>query len=214
MTPAQLLCYYQLTLLMYPIVETGMSKLTPQQEAALSTFKSNIHLPGGGFHKLIIDLCKEYQLPFQKVRTQLMKAQSAIEKSIKAADSELTDQQLSQAFWIETIHERLAELAKKNQPLMDTIKSDNDYQQAVALLTKAELSEDEKLQVSDLLAQVYEMKVYKPLKAMLHTTILYWKLKDELYLMSDELRTVFSEYPQHMRATEHLLNLFAESQSK
>ncbi|WCE31927.1 hypothetical protein [Vibrio sp. SCSIO 43137] len=191
-----------------------MSNLTPQQETALSTFKSNIHLPGGGFHKLIIDLCKEYQLPFQKVRTQLMKAQSAIEKSIKASDSELTEQQVSQAYWIESIRERLAELAKGNQPIMDTITSDSDYQQAIALLTKAELSEDEKLQISDLLAQVYEMKVYKPLKAMLHTTILYWKLKDDLYLMSDELRTVFNEYPQHMHATEHLLSLYKDSLSK
>jgi len=191
-----------------------MSNLTQQQEAALSTFKSNIHLPGGGFHKLIIDLCKEYQLPFQKVRTQLMKAQSAIEKGIKTSESELTEQQLSQAYWIETIHVRLTELAKDNHPVMDTITSDSDYQQAIKLIAKADLTEDEKQQVSDHLAQVYEMKVYKPLKAMLHTTILYWKLKDDLYLMNDELRAVFSEYPQHMQATEHLLSLYRESQSK
>ena len=50
-----------------------MTHLTEQQEAAMATFKENLHLPNGGFHKLIIELSKEFQLPFQKVRTVLKK---------------------------------------------------------------------------------------------------------------------------------------------
>lgn len=55
-----------------------MTNLTEQQEAAMATFKENLHLPNGGFHKLIIELSKEYQLPFQKVRAVLKKAQKML----------------------------------------------------------------------------------------------------------------------------------------
>lgn len=55
-----------------------MTHLTEQQEAAMATFSGNLHLPNGGFHKLIIELSKEYQLPFQKVRAVLKKAQKTL----------------------------------------------------------------------------------------------------------------------------------------
>ena len=60
-----------------------MTNLTEQQEAAMATFKENLHLPNGGFHKLIIELSKEYQLPFQKVRGVLKKAQKDVERQIR-----------------------------------------------------------------------------------------------------------------------------------
>ena len=52
-----------------------MSNLTSKQEAALATFKENLHLPNGGFHTLITELGKEYQLPFQKVRSVVKQTQ-------------------------------------------------------------------------------------------------------------------------------------------
>ncbi len=48
------------------IIKNGkrMTNLTEQQEAAMATF-GKLATSNGGFHKLIIELSKEYQLPFK-----------------------------------------------------------------------------------------------------------------------------------------------------
>jgi hypothetical protein len=42
---------------------------------------------------------------------------------------------------------------------------------------------------------------------MLRTSKLFWAVKSELFEMTPEQRQKFSDYPQHMEATEHLLAL-------
>ena len=60
-----------------------MCELTTEQTDAIATFKHSLHLPGGGFHALIVELCREFQLPFQVVRSVLKQAQASIETKIR-----------------------------------------------------------------------------------------------------------------------------------
>ncbi|MEZ8693226.1 hypothetical protein AB6D15_13035 [Vibrio splendidus] len=186
-----------------------MTHLTDQQEAAMATFKENLHLPNGGFHKLIIDLSKEYQLPFQKVRAVLKKAQKDVERQIREDFTSVDDTVLSQANWVNIIKSKLVELAEENQTVMDKLRQNLKYQKVLSATNGSITSEDERDELIEELIQVYEKEVFKPLLAMLHTTKLYWKLMlvDETCKMNEENREKFSDYPQHMQAAEHLYTL-------
>ncbi|MEZ8166268.1 hypothetical protein A152_0005280 [Vibrio tasmaniensis 1F-187] len=182
-----------------------MTHLTEQQEAAMATFKENLHLPNGGFHKLIIELSKEYQLPFQKVRAVLKKAQKGVERQIREDFNSVDGTVLSQENWVNIIKSKLVELAEENQTVMDKLQQNLKYQKVLSATEGSIASEDER----DELIQAYEKEVFKPLLAMLHTTKLYWKLMlvDETCKMNEENREKFSDYPQHMQAAEHLYTL-------
>ena len=183
-----------------------MTHLTEQQEAAMATFKENLHLPNGGFHKLIIELSKEFQLPFQKVRTVLKNAQKDIERQIREDFSNVDEGVISQTNWVNIIRLKLIELAKDNQSVMDKLKLNPKYQKVLEATNASISSEDERDELIEELIQAYEKEVFKPLLAMLHTTKLYWKLMlvDETCKMTEENRDKFSDYPQHMQAAEHL----------
>ncbi|MFA0037437.1 hypothetical protein [Vibrio sp. 10N.261.52.A1] len=186
-----------------------MTHLTEQQEAAMATFKENLHLPNGGFHKLIIELSKEFQLPFQKVRTVLKNAQKDIERQIREDFSNVDEGVISQANWVNIIRLKLVELAEGNQSVMDKLKLNPKYQKVLEATNASISSEDEREELIEELIQAYEKEVFKPLLAMLHTTKLYWKLMlvDETCKMTEENRDKFSDYPQHMQAAEHLYTL-------
>ena len=186
-----------------------MTHLTEQQEAAMATFKENLHLPNGGFHKLIIELSKEFQLPFQKVRTVLKNAQKDIERQIREDFSNVNEGVISQKNWLNIIRLKLVELAEDNQSVMDKLKSNTKYQKVLEATNASISSEDEREELIEELIQAYEKEVFKPLLAMLHTTKLYWKLMlvDETCKMTEENRDKFSDYPQHMQAAEHLFTL-------
>jgi len=186
-----------------------MTHLREQQEAAMATFKENLHLPNGGFHKLIIELSKEFQLPFQKVRTVLKNAQKDIERQIREDFSSVDEGVISQTNWVNIIRLKLIELAKDNQSVMDKLKLNPKYQKVLEATNASISSEDEREELIEELIQAYEKEVFKPLLAMLHTTKLYWKLMlvDETCKMTEENRDKFSDYPQHMQAAEHLYTL-------
>ncbi|MEC7939216.1 MAG: hypothetical protein VX212_01240 [Pseudomonadota bacterium] len=186
-----------------------MTHLTEQQEVAMATFKENLHLPNGGFHKLIIELSKEFQLPFQKVRTVLKNAQKDIERQIREDFSNVNEAVISQKNWLNIIRLKLVELAEDNQNVMDKLKLNPKYQKVLEATNASISSEDEREELIEELIQAYEKEVFKPLLAMLHTTKLYWKLMlvDETCKMTEENRDKFSDYPQHMQAAEHLFTL-------
>ncbi|MFA0485368.1 hypothetical protein [Vibrio sp. 10N.222.55.B11] len=186
-----------------------MTHLTEQQEAAMATFKENLHLPNGGFHKLIIELSKEYQLPFQKVRAVLKKAQKDVERQIREDFTNVDDTVLSQANWVNIIKSKLVDLAEENQTVMDKLQQNLKYQKVLSATEGSIASEDERDELIEELIQAYEQEVFKPLLAMLHTTKLYWKLMlvDETCKMNEENREKFSDYPQHMQAAEHIYTL-------
>ncbi|MFA0114132.1 hypothetical protein AB4407_10685 [Vibrio sp. 10N.261.46.E11] len=186
-----------------------MTHLTEQQEAAMATFKENLHLPNGGFHKLIIELSKEYQLPFQKVRAVLKKAQKDVERQIREDFASIDDEVLSQENWVNIIKSKLVELAEENQTIMDKLQQNLKYQKVLSATEGSIASENERDELIEELIQAYEKEVFKPLLAMLHTTKLYWKLMlvDETCKMNEENREKFSDYPQHMQAAEHLYTL-------
>ncbi|MEZ8038389.1 hypothetical protein ACED25_02215 [Vibrio sp. 1F263] len=186
-----------------------MTHLTEQQEAAMATFKENLHLPNGGFHKLIIELSKEYQLPFQKVRAVLKKAQKGVERRIREDFNSVDGTVLSQENWVNIIKSKLVELAEENQTVMDKLQQNLKYQKVLSATEGSIASEDERDELIEELIQAYEKEVFKPLLAMLHTTKLYWKLMlvDETCKMNEENREKFSDYPQHMQAAEHLYTL-------
>ena len=184
-----------------------MSELTPQQEKAMATFKDSIHLPGGGFHVLIIELCKEFQLPFQTVRSVLKKSQSSIEAKIRDELTCVDDGDLTKENWLDVIKGTLKELAVNNKPVMESLIASDTYLQAIARMEQTILSESDQEDILNNLAQAYEDEVCKPLMAMLYTTTLYWELSNELFEMTEVRRQRFSDYPQHMEATAHLLQL-------
>ena len=121
-----------------------MTHLTDQQEAAMATFKENLHLPNGGFHKLIIELSKEFQLPFQKVRGVLKKAQKDVERQIREDIDSVDEVVLSQANWLDIIKSKLVELAEDNQTVMDKLKLNLKYQKVVSAINGSIESEDER----------------------------------------------------------------------
>lgn len=186
---------------------TDMHNRTSEQESALATFKGNIHLPGGGFHTLIIDLCKEFQLPFQTVRKVLKESQKSIEKSICSDSYKAETTPISKEHWLDIIKDKLVQLAKENIPVRDSLSNNEHYKKVIGLIDEQSKTKEQYLQAIDDLEYVYEMVVYKPLAAMLHTSILYWKLKNNLDEMNKEQRLLFGDYPQYMDAIEHLMEI-------
>jgi uncharacterized protein YdiU (UPF0061 family) len=193
-----------------------MSNLTPEQEAALATFKENLHLPNGGFHTLITELGKEYQLPFQKVRSVVKQAQKNVERRIKSDFETIDADALTQANWIAAIRAELEELAKETESVMDKLKANPKYLNVSAAIEGVISTEDERDEWIEQLIQVYEKEVLKPLLAMLRTTKLYWTLMlvDETCKMTPEQREKFADYPQHMEAAEHLYELDKKLRAK
>ncbi|MCJ2376929.1 hypothetical protein LNL84_08785 [Vibrio sp. ZSDZ34] len=184
-----------------------MSQMTTQQERALAIFKSNIHLPHGGFHKLIVELCKEFQLPFPKVRAAVKNGQKVIESNIRSNDDLIDESTLSQQHWLSIINAELSELAKDNKPVIETLQSSDIYQRFTVALAQPLLSESDREQHYALLCDVYEFQVYKPLTSMLHTTTLFWEISNDLDLVNEQILPKFSDYPQHVLAIEHILAL-------
>ncbi|OEF25782.1 hypothetical protein [Vibrio rumoiensis] len=183
-----------------------MIELTPQ-EHALATFKSNLHLPNNGFHTLIVDLAREFQLPFQSVRKVLKQSQKVIEKKIKHDFENVVEQDLTQANWIQLIRNSLTILAQDNVPLMESLKQNKLYTSVIDALDKPLENETTHEELLENLAMVYEVEVYKSLAAMLYTSILYWKLSDDLFQMTEDKQQALNGYPQHIEATVHLLDL-------
>lgn len=190
-----------------------MSALTEQQEQAISTFKENLHLPGGGFHALIVELCKEYQLPFQQVRSVLKKSQTAVEKKIRLDFTHISASDLTKENWLAIIEQALIPLAEATPAVMDSLSQHEPYQQAVACIKQGVADEAQRQHLLVELEVIYEQQVCKPLKAMLYTTVLYWELSEDVFNMNEELRLKFSDYPQYMDATEHLFELWQQVKS-
>lgn len=179
---------------------------TPQQQA-IATFKANLHLPNGGFHKLIVELAREYSLPFQAVRKVLKQSQKVIEKKIKHQFDDVSNFDLTQENWLNLIHASLAKQAKSNLSVMEKLQQSQLYQDATQALSQPIENQDQREAVREQLAMSYEIDVYKPLTEMLYTSILYWKLPDDLYQMTAAKQQEFEGYPQHMEAVRHLLGL-------
>ena len=184
-----------------------MNNLTPEQENAIAKFKESIHLPGNGFHAMIIEMCKEYQLPFQPVRTVVMDSQAAIEQKIRNDFKNVTHAQLTKEHWISVIKHKLDEMALSDIPLMDKLTTSERYLKVKEALSKPILSKEEREKILAAIEDIYEYEVCNSLKAMLRTTSLFWAVKSNLFEMTQEQRLKFSDYPQHMEATEHLLEL-------
>ncbi len=184
-----------------------MSDLTPEQEYALTQFKESLHLPRNGFHAMIIELCKEYQLPFQAVRTVVMNSQADIENTIRSDFEHVNYDQFTKAHWIAVIRDQLSEMAGNNKPLMEKLIASDRYLRVKDKLSKADSSETGREQIRALLDDIYEYEICNPLKAMLRTSSLFWAVKSNLAEMTQEQRQKFSDYPEYMAATEHLLKL-------
>ncbi|MFA0414872.1 hypothetical protein AB4520_13835 [Vibrio renipiscarius] len=186
-----------------------MNELTPQQEAALAEFKANLHLPHGGFYALIVELSKKHQLPFQTVRSVVMKAQRAIEGRIRSEPDTLSEIDISQEHWRHLIEQALRDLAQENTQVMDDLANNSSYQKALSAMSQSIDSEEQREDILEWLMQAYEKEVLKPLLAMLRTSPLYWKLMlaEELNQMNETCRSQFHEYPQHVEAAAHLFAL-------
>jgi|GEM_PF-2214092 len=187
-----------------------MSDLSPQQEAAIATFKTNLHLPHGGFHALIIELSKEFQLPFQKVRTVVMDVQRSVERKIRQDFTSVTEHDLSKENWLALIKAELVEMAKDNVPVMEALTNNAHYIKALGAINAPIASEYDRDMIGEDLFLAYEKEVFKPLLAMLHTSSLYWELMlaaEDLEKMIEEYRAKFSDYPQHVTAAAHLFEL-------
>ena len=189
-----------------------MTDLTEDQEHALATFKAALHLPKGGFHVLIVELCKQYQLPFQTCRAVLKKTQKSIELKVRLNFQNVEPSDLTQEHWLRLIHETLANLAKDNKPLMESMTSGERYCQLISDMQQSFDAGDREMQLDKLLT-IYEQEVYKSLGAMLHTSALYWELRDDLFAMSDEQLAKFADYPQHVDAIKHLQQLSLQIES-
>ncbi|TVO34383.1 hypothetical protein [Vibrio algivorus] len=187
--------------------------LTPQQQA-IATLKANLHLPNGGFHTLIVELARKYLLPFQAVRKVLKQSQKAIEKKIKHQFDDVSNFDLTLENWLNLIHISLKEQAKGNLPLMEILQQSQLYQDAIQTLSQPINDQAQRETAREQLAMTYEIEVYKPLTEMLYTSILYWKLPDDLYQMTPAKQQEFEGYPQHMEAVRHLLVLSEKNNFK
>lgn len=191
-----------------------MSTLTPEQEQAMAVFKGNLHLPDGGFHRLILDLCIEFQLPFQTVRAVLKKSQVAIEKKIRHEFENVSEETLTKKNWINIIKLSLATMAKNNLPVMDCLTNNPYYIKAQNAAEHPFLNETDRETLLANLSQAYEMEVFKPLSEMLYTSDLYWHLSDDLVEMTEERRCLFHQYTQHQEAMTHLSKLYQDAESR
>lgn len=185
-----------------------MSTLTPEQEQAIAVFKSNLHLPDGGFHRLILNLCIEFQLPFQKVRAVLKKSQLIIENKIRHEFENVDEDTLTKENWLNIIKRTLTIMANDNQPLMDVLANNPYYIKALESIKHPITSDQDRESILADLCQAYEMEVYKSLSEMLYTSDLYWHLSDDLAEMTEERRNLFKDYTQHTEAMNHLSELY------
>lgn len=184
-----------------------MSNLTQEQEHAITLFKGNLHLPDGGFHRLILALCIEFQLPFQKVRAVLKESQVFVEHKIINEFESVDENTLTKANWLSIIKQTLSSLSKDNKPIMESLVNNLHYIKAVDNANKPIGSEyDREMIIADL-SQAYETEVYKTLSAMLYTSDLYWLLSNELIEMDNVRCQPFQDYPQHIEAIMHLTTL-------
>jgi len=185
------------------MVEKSVTPMTTE-ENAIATLKNNLHFPGDGFHILIIELCKEFQLPFQKVRAVLKKSQASIEKKIHADGDSIKESDLTKENWLRIIREQLIILEKETIPVMDALEQNERYKKIQQTMVKTGISLEEKERLLNDLNTIYEQEIYTSLSAMLHTSYRYWELSKDLNQMTKERCQKFSDYPQHMSATEHL----------
>ncbi|MDE1219749.1 hypothetical protein MCT05_01690 [Vibrio aestuarianus] len=191
-----------------------MCELTTEQTDAIATFKHSLHLPGGGFHALIVELCREFQLPFQVVRSVLKQAQASIETKIRNQFDDVVASDLTKEHWLSIIKDELNERAKDNIPLMEMLIDSEIYRQFLDQSKSPLRTESERECLLEQLMQAYEQQVYKPLKAMLYTTALQWQLPSDLLDMTEETRQLFSNYPQHMEASALLFKLSEQISSQ
>ncbi|NOI66392.1 hypothetical protein [Vibrio sp. 99-8-1] len=190
-----------------------MSQLTEKQKRAIALFKENLHLPGGGFHTLIIELCKQYQLPFQAVRKVLKTSQKRVEQKIANDFVHVEQDDLTKENWLMLINQQLELLAKENKPVMESLTTSEEYLLFITSIKTPVEHQEQQGQLEESLASLYQKFVYKPLSAMLHTSTLYWKLKSELDEMTEQQREFFCDYPDYMVAIEHLWQLKAQIKS-
>ncbi|MDE1311503.1 hypothetical protein G6Z90_05845 [Vibrio aestuarianus subsp. cardii] len=191
-----------------------MCELTTEQTDAMATFKHSLHLPGGGFHALIVELCREFQLPFQVVRSVLKQAQASIETKIRDQFDNVVASDLTKEHWLSVIKDELNERAKDNIPLMESLLDSEIYRQFLNESKSPIRTESERECLLEHLMQAYEQQVYKPLKAMLYTTVLQWQLPNDLLEMTEETRQLFNNYPQHMEASAFLFKLSEQIRSQ
>lgn len=191
-----------------------MYQLTTEQADAMATFKHSLHLPGGGFHALIVELCREFQLPFQIVRSVLKQAQAAIETKIRDQFDHVVASDLTKEHWLKIIKDELNQRAKDNIPLMESLLDSEIYRQFLDQSKSPLRTEAERECLLEHLMQAYEQQVYKPLKAMLYTTVLQWQLPNNLLDMTEETRQLFNDYPQHMEASALLFKLSEQIKSQ
>lgn len=184
-----------------------MSKFTQEQEHAITLFKGNLHLPDGGFHRLILALCIEFQLPFQKVRAVLKKSQVFVEHKIVNEFESVDENTLTKENWLNIIRQTLSSLSRDNKPIMESLVNNIHYIKAVDDANKPIESEHDREMIIAALSQAYEAEVYKSLSAMLYTSDLYWLLSDELVEMDEVRCQPFQDYPQHVEAIIHLSKL-------
>nr|WP_217901896.1 hypothetical protein [Vibrio aestuarianus] len=180
----------------------------------MATFKHSLHLPGGGFHALIVELCREFQLPFQVVRSVLKQAQASIETKIRDQFDNVVASDLTKEHWLSVIKDELNERAKDNIPLMESLLDSEIYRQFLNESKSPIRTESERECLLEHLMQAYEQQVYKPLKAMLYTTVLQWQLPNDLLEMTEETRQLFNNYPQHMEASAFLFKLSEQIRSQ
>ncbi|WP_413283080.1 hypothetical protein [Vibrio sp. MA40-2] len=178
------------------------------EEQALAMLKANLHLPNGGFHKLILELCIEFQLPFQKIRSVLKKSQRSIEKNIKQSTGPVDPAILTKESWLQQVKQTLTLLAEENKPLMECLVNDVHYIRAISASEQPIMCESEREAILADLAQAYESQVFKSLSAMLYTSDLFWLLSNELIEMTQQRCEVFDQYPQHIEAINHLLSVY------
>ncbi|GEM77821.1 hypothetical protein [Vibrio superstes] len=183
-----------------------MSELTSEQEHAIAIFKANMHFPKDGYHALIIELSKTYQLPFQQVRKVLMKAQTKIEKKLVHQFENITNDELTKESWLDSVNNELQKLAEDNTSVMQNLEQNINYQKALSAIQTTIQSEDEREIITEYLYLAYEKEVFKPLLAMLRTSPLYWKLMraEEIMQMTPEHQQNFQDYPQYMEGANTL----------
>lgn len=168
-----------------------MSNLTIEQTNAIAEFKSELHLPNDGFHTLIIDLSRDYDLPFQVVRKCLKSSQKQIERLIKSEAwvSNPIDYKLTH--WLERIHNELEKLAATNDSLMSKIEASEYYPL---------LKQEPDTNTSNYVAEIYYTEIYLPLRERLYTSKLYWRLKEDFPEMDSERIEDFRDYNEYYEA--------------
>lgn len=184
-----------------------INKSSAQQQVAITKLKQNLHLPNGGFHALIVDLSREYLLPFQQVRSVLKQVQQSIEANIGKSADAIDENALTYDNWISLIRNKLEALAKGNIPVMQAIEKNDSYIWLNQQLSNPVEGDEQRQQLIESIEDIYQREVYQPLMAMLYTSMLYWELRESLEDMTQERIELFKGYPEHMQACLHLIEL-------